>query len=191
MNFRLATPADSEALLKIYAQYIDTSITFEYKLPTNAEFTERIKDIVSVYPYVLCEFEGEIVGYAYAHRHLQRQAYQWNAQLSVYIDKNHHSKGVGKGLCLAVIELLRLQGVKTLYSLITQPNPSSERLHSVLGFTLIGTYHNTGYKNGRWRDVCIYEKALGEYNLAPKPITAITQLDKTLVNGVLARFCPS
>ena len=63
-------PADSEALLKIYAQYIDSSITFEYKLPSNHEFAERIKDITSVYPYVLCEFDGAIVGYAYAHRHL-------------------------------------------------------------------------------------------------------------------------
>ena len=140
---------------------------------------------------MLCEFDGAIVGYAYAHRHLQRQAYQWNAELSVYIDKNHHSKGVGKGLCRAVIELLGLQGVKTLYSLITQPNLSSERLHRALGFVCIGTYHNTGYKNGCWRDVSIYEKALGEYNLNPKPITTITQLDKTLIDKVLTKFCPN
>ena len=38
MNIRLARPGDSAALLRIYAQYIDTPVTFEYTLPSENEF---------------------------------------------------------------------------------------------------------------------------------------------------------
>lgn len=68
MEIRFATAADSNPLLKIYGQYIDTPITFEYVLPTEQEFTNRILDISQMYPYLVCLEGGEIIGYAYAHR---------------------------------------------------------------------------------------------------------------------------
>ena len=38
---RLATSADSDAILGIYAPYIDTSITFEEEAPTREAFQAR------------------------------------------------------------------------------------------------------------------------------------------------------
>ena len=68
MKLRFAVPEDAKALLRIYAQYIDTNITFEYVLPSEEEFAERICSFSQVYPYLVCEENGRIVGYAYAHR---------------------------------------------------------------------------------------------------------------------------
>ena len=146
MIVRFATPNDSLELLKIYKQYIDTAITFECTLPTEQEFRERIEGIIKEYPYLVCEDDGKIVGYAYAHRHMERGGYGWNAELSVYIDRSFTSKGIGKELYIKLIELLKLQGIKNLYAGITVPNKKSEKLHTSLGFKLLGTYHNTGYK---------------------------------------------
>src|SRR5699024_9509596 len=70
MGIRMATAADTAALLAIYGQYIDTSITFEYTLPTEAEFAARITGILEIYPYLVWEEDGQILGYAYAHRHM-------------------------------------------------------------------------------------------------------------------------
>lgn len=83
MGMRFARVSDSGALLRIYRQYIDTPVTFEYELPTEREFAERIGQITAVYPYLVWEEEDDIAGYAYAHRHRERQAYQWNTELSV------------------------------------------------------------------------------------------------------------
>lgn len=185
MHFRLATPQDSDKLRDIYAQYIDTSITFEYDLPTKAEFKSRVEHIIAEYPYVVCEFDGEIIGYAYAHRYQARQAYQWNAELSVYVSAKHTAKGIGRELSERVIAILRLQGVRTLYSLVTLPNPKSERLHSALGFTHIGTQHNTGYKNGKWRAVGLFEKQIGNYTLNPAPIKRVDELDLKEMERIL------
>ena len=68
MSIRFANAEDAETLLKIYEQYIDTPITFEYNLPSLEEFENRIIDISKIYPYLVYEADSRIVGYAYAHR---------------------------------------------------------------------------------------------------------------------------
>lgn len=185
MKFRLATVKDSSELLKIYAQYINTAITFECMLPTEEEFIERIKAIIANYPYVVCEEENKIVGYAYAHRQMERQAYQWNAELSIYIDKTFFSKGLGKKLYGILIEILKVQGLKTVYGGVTIPNEKSEKLHSGLGFTCLGTYHNTGYKNNKWHDVMWFEKQIALYTLNPSPILSISDISKQKIEDII------
>ena len=86
-TIRFAAPDDAAALLRIYAQYIETPITFEYTLPSEEEFARRIRDIQAVYPYLVYIEDGEVLGYAYAHRFQERAAYQWGAELSVYLDR--------------------------------------------------------------------------------------------------------
>ena len=175
---RFATPEDGAALLAIYAQYIQTPITFEYALPSEREFAQRIGNISREYPYLICEKNGCAIAYAYAHRHMEREAYQWGAELSVYIARNHTGLGLGKGLYRLLMDILRLQGVKTVYGGVTLPNPKSEALHASMGFALLGVYRNAGYKNGAWHDVAWFEKQSGPYDADPRPVTAVSALDK-------------
>ena len=49
MNLRFADEHDAAACLSIYAQYIDTSITFETALPSEDEFAGRIRDFSDNY----------------------------------------------------------------------------------------------------------------------------------------------
>ncbi len=150
---RKVTEADAQVLLDIYAPYVATPITFENEIPTVEEFARRIREIAAFYPYLVCEVEGRIVGYAYAHRQMERAAYQWNAELSVYIDAAFAGQGIGKQLYTRLIELLKQQHVKTLYALITLPNEASIALHRSFGFQEVGVWRQTGYKCGRWHDV--------------------------------------
>jgi len=176
MAIRFATENDGKALLNIYAQYIDTPVTFECKLPTEREFSDRIADIAKKYPYLVCEENDRIVGYAYAHSHMEREAYQWDAALSIYLDEHFTSKGLGTRLYRTLIDILIAQGFKTVYAGVTVPNPKSESLHVSLGFQPVGTYRKTGYKNGEWHDVRRYEKQIAPYDFAPAPIEPITRV---------------
>ena len=110
MQLRFAVPSDAGALLRIYDEYINTSITFEYALPSEAEFAARIADISAEYPY-LALFDGGVpAAYAYAHRAQARAAYGWNAELSIYIAQAYAGHGLGRLLYEALMELLRRQG---------------------------------------------------------------------------------
>ena len=67
LQIRAATKEDAEALLAIYAPYVEkTAITFEYEVPSIEEFRCRIRETLKKYPYLAAEKNGEIVGYAYA-----------------------------------------------------------------------------------------------------------------------------
>ena len=184
---RFALPSDAEALLAIYAQYIQTSITFEYDLPSPDEFRTRIRDISRFYPYLVWEEDGHVLGYAYAHRYRERAAYQWGAELSVYVDEAAHGRGLGTKLYRALMALLALQGLRTVYGVVTQPNEKSDRLHGSLGFSLAGTVHGAGFKAGLWHDVATYEKSIGDFGASPAPPKSIRELDPETVRKILDR----
>lgn len=185
MKIRFVTMNDIPNLLKIYDQYIETPITFEGTLPSESEFTRRVVNIANEYPYLVCEEDGRLIGFAYAHRQLTRQAYQWNAELSVYLDKSYTSKGLGRTLYTCLMEILKLQNIKNTYALVTIPNEKSERLHLSMGFKPIGIYHNTGYKCGKWRDVTWYEKQITPYDAVPSPFIAIDKINRNDIEQIL------
>ena len=66
--------------------------------------------------------------------------------------------------------------MRTAYGVVTMPNDASSALHQKLGFRVLGTYRNTGYKNGRWRDVVWFEKPIGSFTDEPQPLVPITRL---------------
>ena len=176
MKMRFAEENDAPELLAIYAQYMDSAVTFEYELPTVEDFVGRMTGIFEEYPYIVCTEDNLITGYAYAHRFQERAAYQWNAELSVYVDSTCHSRGLGTVLYSALIEILKAQGVRTVYGIVTSPNPKSERLHERLGFELVGTLHSTGCKDGMWHDVNMFVKKIGDYDKDPVPIRKVSEL---------------
>ena len=59
LTFRVARPEDAEALLAIYAPYVEeTAITFEYEVPDIEEFRGRIAHTLATYPYIVA-VEGQ------------------------------------------------------------------------------------------------------------------------------------
>lgn len=185
-KIRMAVPEDAESILNIYGPYIEnTVITFEYERPVPEAFADRIREIVGFYPYLVYEEDGKIRGYAYAHRQMERAAYQWNAELSVYVDEEARGKGIGKALYGVILELLKRQNICNVYAGVTCPNERSESLHRHFGFELLGIYHNTGYKFGKWHDVMWFEKFLNKGEEKPRQVKSVHDLDKEEMAEIL------
>ena len=100
VRIRFAEPAqDAPRILAVYAPYVErTAVTFETDVPDLAEFTARVAGIAKDFPYLLLEIDGELAGYAYAHRQAERAAYQWNAELSIYLAEGFVHRGLGAPL---------------------------------------------------------------------------------------------
>ena len=151
---QVAGDGDVRPMLAIYAPYVrDTAITFEYEVPTAEEFGARLHQVLPSYPWLVCRAPGQVLGYAYAHRHMERAAYGWNVECSVYVLGSARGHGVGRALYGALLELLRLQGVVNAYGCIAVPNEASEALHRAAGFSLLGRFPASGWKQGRWHDI--------------------------------------
>ena len=175
--FRMATEADAQALLAIYAPYTRGTASFEDGPPALEEFAARIRDISAVYPYIVCEVDGEIAGYAYAHLYKERAAYRWNMEVTIYLSPAFHRRGIGRALMQRLLEMLRRQGVRMAYSCITLPNPASTGLHAAMGFAEAGVLTDAGWKNGQWRDVVWMQKRLNESTAAPREVVPIGNID--------------
>lgn len=182
ITLRMACPADAEKMAAIYAPYVEnTSITFEYVPPTAEEFTHRIERILPQYPWLVCEVDGQVAGYCYASPHHERAAFQWDAELSVYVDSRFHRLGIASRLYHAITALLAAQGYCRLYSLITVPNPISVGFHQAHGFSTIATYPATGYKLGEWHDMIVMERPLRKLQDKPVPPISWHLLDEEFV----------
>lgn len=105
IDIRVAEPADAQALLDIYAPYVtSTAITFEYAVPSEPQFTERIRHTLRRYPFLVAERQGTLLGYAYAGPFKERPAYDWAAETTIYVRQDcrpagHWTKAVsGSGI---------------------------------------------------------------------------------------------
>lgn len=185
-KIRLAQPQDAGALLAIYAPYVrETAITFEYDPPPPEEFCRRIQATLARYPWLVLEQEGALLGYAYASPYQSRAAYQWGAEGSIYLEQGVRGMGLGTSLYRCLMELLKLQGVRTFYGCVTHPNPASEAFHRKLGFTQAGLFPKAGYKLGQWWDILWLELPLGDRTAPPAPFRPFPSLEGERVEGVL------
>ncbi|MFN8359229.1 MAG: N-acetyltransferase family protein [Candidatus Kapaibacterium sp.] len=168
-SIRLITPADAAATLAVYAPYIlNTSITFEYEVPSVEEFTSRIIHTTEDFPWLVCLENDTIVGYAYAGKHRLRAAYQWSPESTVYLAEAAQGKGIARILYETLFAILSLQGYYTVFAGVLVPNENSEKMHKALGFEEIGIFKNIGFKHGKWHDVQWLQRPLQEsYSVNP------------------------
>ena len=169
MHIRLASTDDADGIRAVYAPFVDTPVTFEEEAPSCETYRERIVRICEKYPCLVAEENERIVGFAYAHELRERIAFQWNAELSVYLAPTAQGQGAGSRLYAALIELLRLTGIKAVYGVVTSPNAASERLHSAFGFALMGVQPHAGFTCGAWHDVSWYVREIAPFEDAPAP----------------------
>ncbi len=168
---RPATTADVPALLAIYAPYVEqTAITFEYTVPSVEEFTDRMEKIQENYPYLAAEENGELLGYCYAGKFKEKDAYAWSVETTIYIKQGHKRSGIGKRLYEELEHCLKEQGILNLYACIGVPPKEDEHLtmdsvyfHERMGYRMIGTFYQCGYKFNRWYDMVWMEKMIGEH----------------------------
>lgn len=178
LSIRLATPDDAEGIRRVYAPYIATPITFEEDVPSPEDFYARMEEIMRSYPCLAACADGRVIGFAYAHRQAERAAYDWNVELSVYLDESEERRGIGSALYKTLMGLLSLQGIRCAYARVTLPNAASERLHARFGFDIMGIQRSAGYKNGAWRDVAWYAKPIAPFDDDPdRPIPFPAVLD--------------
>lgn len=185
---RPAVPGDARALLDIYAPYVtDTAITFEYEVPSEAEFCARIASVLARYPYLVAERGGAPVGYAYCGPFHERAAYDWAVETSIYVRRDLKRLGAGSALYAALEACLRAQGILNLNACIAYPPQEDEYLtrgsvafHEKLGYRTVGRFSRCGYKFSRWYDMVWMEKLIGEHLALQPPVKPFSEVAPAL-----------
>ena len=163
MIIRFATADDAKELSEIYAYYvINSPYSFEYEAPSREEFAQRIIETLKFFPFLVCEDNHEILGFAYAHNYKERKAFQWVCETSIYVKNGLAPKGIGTALYKELLPILKKQGFTKAFAVLGCPNENSERFHEKMGFTYLATFSDMGYKLNGWHDIKYYT-----FNLNP------------------------
>ena len=180
---RIATEADVPQMLDIYAPYVlNTTHTFEYDVPTEAEFLARFRTLTAQFPWLVYETDGKILGYAYGSAPFERAAYRWCAEDSIYLLPDAQGRGIGTRLITALEKVLFYQGYLRIYALITAENKLSVSFHNKLGYTIRGEMPHAGIKFGRRIGVIWMDKAANFVDIPssfPRPWESIMQDGQT------------
>ena len=133
--------SDAGQILEIYAPFCEaTPVSFETEPPSVDEMRQRINKTLESLPWLVCEQQGRVLGYAYASRHRERAGYRWSVDVSVYVRDGHRGRGLGRALYSSLFAILRLQGFYNILAGISLPNPASVALHESMGLRPIGVY---------------------------------------------------
>lgn len=160
-TIRPAHAADAAAIAAIYNHYVaTTTISFEEQPVSVGEMAGRIETVGAKLPWLVCEQDGVVMGYAYATPWRVRSAYRFSAESSVYVSPEHPRKGVGSRLYRHLIDELRARGLHMVIGGIAQPNEASVALHEAMGFRKVAHFSEVGMKFGRWIDVGYWELKL-------------------------------
>lgn len=186
---RHADNKDVKEILAIYGHFIANSmVTFETDIPSINDFQKRIVHHQQNFPWLIAGVNGVVAGYVYASKYRERIAYQWVAEVSIYMHLSYRGKGIAAQLYQALFEILRLQGICKVYAVISVPNPESVGFHEKMGFKWFATYKNVGNKFGKWCDVGWWELELNAPVNNPKPPIPYRDIDPDIVEKIFEKY---
>ena len=156
---RPATIDDLSTITEIYNQAIrDTVATFDTETKTAEEQRPWFETHGERYPFLVAEQNGRVVGWAALSAWSDRCAYAETAEISLYIDEAHRSRGIGHALTDAIIAAGKQAGLHSLIARIAGENEDSIRMAESFGFVTIGVMKEVGHKFGRRLDVVLMQK---------------------------------
>ena len=163
VDVRLAAAGDAAAVAEIYNQGIaDRGATFETEPRTDADLARRIQDDPVRFPVLVAEVGGRVVGWASIGHYRDRACYAGIGEFSVYVHREARGQGVGHVLLAGLVDAARERGYWKLLSRVFPSNTASLALCQALGFREVGRYEKHGRLDGRWLDVVIVERLIGE-----------------------------
>jgi len=182
---RPAAPDDLPAILEISNHYaLTTPANFAIEPETMESWRESYRATHEKFPWFVAVDSsatddapgGTVIGFSKASPWKGRCAYDWSAEVTVYLKAGHQRRGIGRALYQALIDTMRAQGFRSIVGGITLPNEASVRLHESFGFRPIGRFERIGYKFEKWHDVGYWELQLQDDDAPPNPIRPVQEV---------------
>lgn len=162
LNVRPARFEDLPGILEIYNHAVlHTTASYDYEPRTMEHRAKWFEDHQKQdLPVLVCEENGEVLGWSSLSRYHDRPGYRFTVEDSVYVAEGHRGKGVGKLLLVPLIDAARERKLRAIIGAIDADNKVSIRLHAKLGFEQVGHFKKVGFKFDRWLDVVYMELLL-------------------------------
>jgi L-amino acid N-acyltransferase YncA len=164
-SVRAAQGPDAGMIASVYNEAIaEREATFETEPRQAEDFLARVDS--ERYPLLVAELDGQLVGWAGLAPYSERMAYAGIAECSIYVAHSARGQGVGSELCRQLAQESERRGFYKLLGKVFPQNLACVRMVDRCGFHEIGLHRCHGRLDGRWRDVLLVERLLGEADQA-------------------------
>jgi acyl-CoA synthetase (AMP-forming)/AMP-acid ligase II/L-amino acid N-acyltransferase YncA/acyl carrier protein len=174
ISVRCAREHDFPDICTLVNHYIEhTGFNFRTEPQTPGEWIAEWSATRARYPWLVANRNGAIAGIAYAGPWKGRAAYDWCAEVTVYVAHDAQRMGIGRTLYRRLLAMLDSQGYRTQVAVIALPNAPSVALHEACRFRHAGTLREVGYKHGAWLDVGFWQRSRPARDEPPAPIAVV------------------
>jgi phosphinothricin acetyltransferase len=185
LTVREAIDADWPAVAAIVNHYIaTTTVNFRTEPLSAGDWAADWKQYRERYPWLIAADGDRVVGVAYATPWKARNAYDWCAEVTAYVDADARGGRVGHELYRRLLAVLDAQGFRTEVAVIGLPNDPSARFHESFGFRPAGTLASVGFKHGTWCDIGFWQRVVGTPDEAPGRLLPCSDVLKEVLDAV-------
>jgi phosphinothricin acetyltransferase len=150
-----ASRQDLPQILAIYNEVIRNSTAVyseEEFTPTRGETWFDAK-IEHGFPMIVARDESGVAGFGTFGEFRSWPCYRNSVEHSVHVRVDRRGQGVGRALVVELLSRAADMGKHVMIAGIDADNEVSIGLHRSLGFTVVGHFHEVGFKFGRWLDL--------------------------------------
>ena len=182
---RIAERKDAEAVHDIYGHYVNhTTTTFCTVNPSVSDYVQKIETTEKMYPFLVAEWDGKVIGFTYGAQFRAHGAYLWNVESTICLAPDTPRRcGIGSALYGRMLEMLKEQGFLSVYGVVVETNEPSLALHRSLGFRPAAHFAQMGYKHGAWLGVFWMQKQIGSVDGEPTPPIPFAEYRREVVGS--------
>ena len=159
---RPAQPGDAPALVALLNHWIEkTAVTFNPHPRTVEDLTATIvAKAAAGHGFFVAVEDGALLGQASYGQFRGGLGYATCMEHSISLLPDVSGKGLGRALMAAVEDHARAAGAHQMIAGVTGENPQGQAFHARIGYKLIATVPQAGFKFGRFIDLCLMQKFL-------------------------------
>jgi phosphinothricin acetyltransferase len=150
-----ATRADLGQILAIYNEVIRNTTAVYQEEDFTAERGEIWFDTKQRlgFPFIVARDASGVVGFGTFGEFRAWPCYRLSVEHSVHVRADRRGAGIGRRLVTDLKGRATALGKHVMIAGIDADNTVSIALHRSLGFSIVGHFHQVGYKFGRWLDL--------------------------------------
>ncbi|HMS95081.1 MAG TPA: N-acetyltransferase family protein [Tabrizicola sp.] len=160
---RPAEEGDAAAIAAILNHWIlETAVTFNPVPKTEADVRAVIaaKARAGHGFFVACDPDGKVIGQANYGQFRGGLGYATCMEHSINLSPGTRGKGAGRALIAAVEDHAKTGGVHQMIAGVSGENPEGRTFHERMGYRVIATVPEAGFKFGRFIDLVLMQKFL-------------------------------
>ncbi len=158
LKIALANSTDYLTIANIYNEYIISGgATMDEVMKTETDIADWVEKFNDRERLFVLKKETQIIGWGIIKKYSDRSGYRTTCETAIYLTATEMGKGYGTFLKKEVMRVCKDLGYRHLVAKILGGNEASIVYNQKLGYTIVGTQKEVGFRDGQWHDVVIMQ----------------------------------